>query len=329
MNEIAKDLETTVSADSWPFPYIDAFIKYMEKQNYSKNTINSYKLMLYRMGTILRNLEGVSYTLSYLAGHLEQGIRAYARERRSAASYNLFLSAVKTFQRWLSKQEASTISLKSIKRPKRLPPMLNMAEFAYPINYDSDDWQDLRNSCIFELVVFSGVSCEEIINMQWKDFDVKDDSLSIGGRYARRLPLHHTATRIMLAYRDAYPCDKRCRMGSKPIFISSRHQAFKATVSIRLIIQKKLAAIGKHQYKPLQFRRALGVHYVNRGCNLREVQILLGYSSLASMRTYELTNIPKLRETYDVCFPRAKRIKDISSNTSPVKTALRRKRQPE
>ena len=62
----------------------------------------------------------------------------------------------------------------------------------------------------------------------------------------------------------------------------------------------------KPSTSPHTLRHSFGTHLLEGNADIREVQELLGHSSVTTTQIYTLVTIDKLRESYSVAHPRAK-----------------------
>ena len=74
---------------------------------------------------------------------------------------------------------------------------------------------------------------------------------------------------------------------------------------VRAIVHQRAQAAGVPDIAPHALRHSAATHMLNGGADLREVQEILGHSSLSTTQRYTHVSMDKLKKTYAQAFPRA------------------------
>ena len=130
----------------------------------------------------------------------------------------------------------------------------------------------------------------ELVNLKMTDVDMKRCVVKVFGKGSkeRLVPFGETALDSLRSY-----LNEREQSSSKEIVLSNRGKkmtrvAFWQRVKVYLIRENL-----KNSISPHTLRHAFATHLLNRGADLRSVQLLLGHSDLSTTQIY--THIAKQR----------------------------------
>ena len=147
-----------------------------------------------------------------------------------------------------------------------------------------------RDKAMIEMLYATGMRISELVNLKITDVDMKRCVVKVFGKGSkeRLVPFGETALDSLRSY-----LNEREQSSSKEIFLSNRGKkmtrvAFWQRVKIYLIRENL-----KNSISPHTLRHAFATHLLNRGADLRSVQLLLGHSDLSTTQIY--THIAKQR----------------------------------
>ena len=147
-----------------------------------------------------------------------------------------------------------------------------------------------RDKAMIEVLYATGIRISELINLKLIDIDINRSVLKVLGKGSkeRLVPYGEKASEAI----DLYLNDRK-DLKSKEIFLSNRHTkisrgAFWQRIKIYIKRENLKLSISPHT-----LRHAFATHLLNRGADLRSVQILLGHSDLSTTQIY--THIAKQR----------------------------------
>ena len=147
-----------------------------------------------------------------------------------------------------------------------------------------------RDKAMIEVLYATGIRISELINLKLIDIDINRSVLKVLGKGSkeRLVPYGEKASEAI----DLYLKDRK-DLKSKEIFLSNRHTkisrgAFWQRIKIYIKRENLKLSISPHT-----LRHAFATHLLNRGADLRSVQILLGHSDLSTTQIY--THIAKQR----------------------------------
>jgi integrase/recombinase XerD len=147
-----------------------------------------------------------------------------------------------------------------------------------------------RDKAMIEILYATGMRISELVNLKLTDIDFNRSVLKVFGKGSkeRLVPYGEKAAEALSIYlRD------RKRSDSKNVFLSNRgSQITRGAFWQRIKVYIKRENL-KSSISPHTLRHAFATHLLNRGADLRSVQILLGHSDLSTTQIY--THIAKQR----------------------------------
>ena len=274
---------------------IESFLDslYIEK-GLSQNTVQSYKnditsfafwvdesinLPLVRISKIDIN--------KYIAQLFKNGLKS--------SSVNRKISTIKSFFIFLLKKKHILISpvedIEMIKQEKYLP--ISMSEKEVELLLESpnlDSFIGIRDRAMIEMLYATGMRVSELINVKITDIDHNRLVVKVMGKGSkeRLIPYGEVASDYLNVY-----LKNRKEINSNEIFLSNRGKKITRSAfwnRIKLYLKKENL---KESISPHTLRHAFATHLLNRGADLRSVQILLGHSDLSTTQIY--THIAKKR----------------------------------
>jgi len=167
----------------------------------------------------------------------------------------------------------------------------------------------LRDRAMLEVLYGTGLRFAELVHLGTTDVDLEEKVLWVrrgkGGR-DRVLPLGRWALYWLKKYVEASE-DLRRRQGTERVFLSARGQCLGDWgLEERLRAYARQAGIGK----PVTLhaiRHTYATVLLKGGADVREIQKLLGHSSLSSTQIYTHLDLEDLRQVQRRCHPREKR----------------------
>lgn len=277
----------------------------------SEHTLRAYAGDLETFAQFLRQSSGERCSPSqidrhqvrtYLAHLAERGLKKRSLARRLCALRSLF--------RYLSKEKLTAdnplLEIASPKLDKPLPPSLTYAQvehlFAQP---DVRTHLGLRDRAMMELFYSSGLRVSELVGLNRVDFDATELTLKVKGkgRRERVVPITKGAADWIAKYL-AHPTWGRVD-GLCAIFISQKKQRI-TTRSVDRIFARYLLASGLvGKITPHTIRHTIATHWLERGMDLKTIQMLLGHRSLATTTIYTQVSSRLKRQVYEETHPRA------------------------
>lgn len=170
--------------------------------------------------------------------------------------------------------------------------------------------QLLRDKAILELLYATGMRVGELTNINISDIDHDNNLLLVHGkgRKDRRVPFGIPAAQALQQWLDKGRPILREKLAEKlddqALFVGIRGKRIDQR-QVRQMVSDMAQKNGVPHISPHSLRHCAATHLLNGGADLREVQELLGHSSLSTTQRYTHISIQKLQQQYEQAFPRA------------------------
>ena len=271
-----------------------SFLNYLlVDKGLSNNTLKAYEADISSFFQWLDN-EDLKYK-NLQEDHINQYISFLFQRKMRSSSVNRKISSIKSFYIFLVKRNFLKNSplndLVTPKQEKYLPESMSEAEVDKLLNSpDVSNKIENRDKAMIEMLYATGMRISELVNLKITDVDMKRCVVKVFGKGSkeRLVPFGETALDSLKSY-----LNDREQSSSKEIFLSNRGKkmtrvAFWQRVKVYLIRENL-----KNSISPHTLRHAFATHLLNRGADLRSVQLLLGHSDLSTTQIY--THIAKQR----------------------------------
>ena len=264
----------------------------------SKNTIQSYESDIYQLyqWNISKNKKRITEikkidTSQYISYLFCQNLKS--------TSVNRKISSLKTFFNFLLKKKlinANPFADQIMpKKPISLPKSISEDDVVKLLDAPKpDSLIGLRDKAMLELLYASGVRISELVNIKFSDLDLERNIIKVFGKGSkeRLVPFGEDAAQCISAYIDERKKNKDLA-SIKYIFLNNRGTKISRHAFWHRLKEYCLEIGLKQDISPHTLRHAFATHLLNRGADLRSVQVLLGHSDLSTTQIY--THIAKQR----------------------------------
>ena len=264
----------------------------------SKNTIQSYEIDIYQLyqWNISKNKKRITEikkidTSQYISYLFSQNLKS--------TSVNRKISSLKTFFNFLLKKKlinANPFADQIMpKKPISLPKSISEDDVVKLLDAPKpDSLIGLRDKAMLELLYASGVRISELVNIKFSDLDLERNIIKVFGKGSkeRLVPFGEDAAQCISAYIDERKKNKDIA-SIKYIFLNNRGSKISRHAFWHRLKEYCLEIGLKRDISPHTLRHAFATHLLNRGADLRSVQVLLGHSDLSTTQIY--THIAKQR----------------------------------
>jgi integrase/recombinase XerD len=286
-------------------PWVERFVEYLRaERGYSEHTVAAYVHDLRLLQTYVAehgdDWERLGYAeLVGLAGWLaERGYRLSSLLR--------VLSAVRSFFRFLAEIRVlpeNPAAFLAVPRPdRRLPEVLSEADMDRLLRaIPADTPLGVRDRAIVSLLYATGLRVSELVRLRLDDLDLSEGRLLCrgkGGR-VRWLPIGREARAHLEAYLTAVRPRWSPSARESAVFLNRRGRPLsRVAVWQRLRHWARRAGLAQAVY-PHRIRHTFATHLVQRGADLRAVQVLLGHASIGTTEIYTHVHPQRFRAALD------------------------------
>jgi integrase/recombinase XerC len=286
---------------------LDNFILYLTtEKRYSQHTIDAYERDLTQFinyAEVKKIIEFNEFSSTFIRGWIVQ----LFEEKRKAKSINRKLAALRTFYKWLRKEELVTINpmakVQGPKNEKRLPAFAKESELQTEKLDElyADSLNGKRDKVIFELFYQTGIRLSELIDLRVQN--VSGESIKVIGKRnkERIIPI----SKDLYDQIQTYIQVKNQQVGESPFVFSLKFgKKIYPMLVYRIINQYLSIATNLDKTSPHVLRHTFATHMLNRGTGLETLKDLLGHANLSATQVYTHNSFAQLTSIYSQTHPR-------------------------
>ena len=241
-------------------------------------------------------------------------IYLFEKQGLKATSVNRYLASLRSFWSWLRKCGYANHDImrgvSTFKTPKRLPtfvPDSRMMDVVEELKEDiaSDDEVRLRDALILLLIYTCGLRLSELVEANREDVAADFSYIRVMGKGGKQRvqPIVKSLGEILKKYCSQNSSQNICIGQKKALILSQKGERINRR-AVQRIVERKLKCSGVHgKTSPHVLRHTFATHLLNDGADLREIQELLGHSSLRATQVYTHADFERLKEVYSSAHP--------------------------
>jgi integrase/recombinase XerC len=303
--------------------FIHQFIHYLSvEKNASLHTCRCYQRDLEEFEDFLKS-SGTSLTPS---GEVEMervdrmAIRKYLsslHRKNKKSSIARKISTLRSFFKYLVREQRIVSNpAKSVSTPKvekTLPTALTVDEafrlmespkrLSEKSSSHGSEKKRLRDRAILELLYSSGLRVSELVGLNSNQLDLDLGIVKVlgKGRKERIVPVGGKAAGVLKAYLE----DQGGFKEEGPLFLNPAGKRLTDRSVGRLVKRYSRHSGIFRNVSPHSLRHTFATHLLDAGADIREIQEMLGHSSLSTTQRYTHVSLGKLMEVYDKAHPRS------------------------
>jgi integrase/recombinase XerD len=292
---------------------ISSFLNHLRvEKGLSPNTLTAYRRDLTKFEAFAKKRK---LTLeSITRDHLVDFLATLYRQKLESRSVARNLVTLRNFFRYAQVQELLTTdpsaNLESPKVRRKLPGYLKLTDVERLMTQpDQKTPLGLRDRAMLEVLYSTGLRVSELTSLRVADIDMKIGSVRCIGKgdKERIVPVGRKALGMVEKYlRDARPQLVVQKAGaSASLFLNRRGKPL-----TRVGVWKILSDYGRRAglrtaLTPHVLRHSFATHLLERGADLRSVQLMLGHSDISTTQIYTHLVEERLKQIYKAHHPRA------------------------
>ena len=276
----------------------------------AENSLAAYQRDLVSLGRFAAGLEVDLESLSL--AQLEAFVRGLAAEGRSPRSVARTIAGVRGFYRYLVVSRVMEANPADDLRAPRawpaLPRYLSLDEVERLIAApDISTPRGLRDRAFIELLYATGMRVSELVGISQADLNLEAGFLTCEGKGGKQriVPLGAQATDWVKRYlREGRPA----LLGKRPtrgLFVNARGGQALSRVGVWKILKQYARVAGvTRTVTPHVLRHSFATHMLERGADLRAIQMMLGHADVSTTQIYTHVLEARLRSVYEQFHPR-------------------------
>jgi integrase/recombinase XerD len=288
---------------------IDSYLAYLrDVRRMAPNTVESYARDL---GSLASFAEKRGRDVSALErDDLEAFVRSLMASGLSPRSAARAVACVRGFYRFVAvDQQRDGSPADDLRAPRAwsaLPKFLDLEEvdrlLAQP---DVSNARGLRDKALISVLYATGLRVSELIALKMSNLHLEEGYLTCLGKGGKErvVPIGHEATEWVRRYMS----EGRPRLvkGASPwLFMNARGGPLSRVGFWKLLKEYGVKAGITRDISPHVLRHSFATHLLDRGADLRAIQMMLGHADLSTTQIYTHVLEARLRTVYDKFHPR-------------------------
>ena len=289
---------------------IDTYLAYLrDVRRMSPNTVENYARDLAQLGAFAERTGKAIEALD--RRDLESFVRDLMASGLSPRSVARTVACVRGFYRFVAIEqkllENPADDLRSPRAWAALPKSISLEDIdrllAQP---DTATPLGLRDKALIEVLYATGLRVTELLTLRAGDLNIEEGYLTCIGKgdKQRMVPMGHDAAAWVTKYLQSGRPQLVKKRASPWLFVNSRGGPLSRVGFWKLLKEYgKAAGIGRG-LSPHTLRHSFATHLLERGADLRMIQVMLGHADLSTTQIYTHVLEARLRAVYEKFHPR-------------------------
>ena len=291
---------------------IDGYLTYLrDVRRLSANTLESYARDLGQLGDFAEKHKRPVESLD--RKDLEAFVRSLMASGLSPRSVARAVATIRGFYKFITAEQKLAHNpaddLRSPRAWPALPKSLSLEDvdrlLAQP---DTSTPRGLRDKALIELLYATGLRVSELISLRAGDLHLDEGYLTCVGKgdKERMVPLGQDAASWVTRYiREGRPALLK-KKTSPWLFVNARDGGSLSRIGFWKVLKDYGLKAGlPGELSPHVLRHSFATHLLERGADLRMIQVMLGHADLSTTQIYTHVLEARLKAVYDRFHPRS------------------------
>ncbi len=293
-----------------PEKFLQVFLEYLSvEKGLALNTSQSYARDLQKL---LDFFEGEKINLQKAVDKdLVKFIHFQSRLGLSARSLARLVSTLRSYYSFLILDGVikvnPTVNLSAPKIWFSLPKFLSVKDVERLLQApDEKEVKGCRDKAMLELLYATGLRVSELVSLKTNDVNLESGFLICKGKGGKEriVPLGNSSSLAVKKYLEEAR-QKLWKRETNILFLTTRGGAFTRQGFWKMLKEYGEQAGLSQKISPHILRHSFATHLLERGADLRSVQLMLGHSQITTTQIYTHVTRKHLRKVYDKFHPRA------------------------
>ncbi|MDR3124898.1 MAG: tyrosine recombinase XerC [Endomicrobium sp.] len=287
---------------------IMSFEKYLKaEKNFSSHTLRAYLKDILDFTIFLKNKQ--KNFIDANKYDIREFLEILNTKSISKTAIARKFSTLRTFYKFLiindivAKNPLEAMS--APKKDKKVPLFLTENEMQSLLNLKNIKLQD---KAMIELLYSCGLRIEELMNLNINNIDFISNTIMVKGKgnKERIVPVGNKCLNAVMEYLNQRRASRLPYDMQSPLFLNKHLNRLDQRAARRILHKHFIKAGLTKKVSPHTLRHTFATHILDRGCDLRSVQEMLGHKNLSTTQIYTHVTIESLKKIYQKTHPRAK-----------------------
>lgn len=283
---------------------IQDFLAFLTKvKGVAENTVLSYRRDLYQMNDFFKQ-NGIDMADKITSTNVNSYVLHMEKNGKSPSSVSRNISCMRSFFRYLinrgeiSKDPTELVSMPKYERKQ--PEIVSLNTMESLLKAPSDNTaKGIRDKAMLQLLYVTGMRVSELINLKLEDVNLEMKYVILKNSKKNRVVPFDTRSKNIL---KKYLSDSREELASKEcsIFFVNCSGKEMTRQGFWKIIKGYAKELGINEdISPHTFRHSFGVHLLENGANIRDIQKIMGHVDISSTNVYAKITEEKLKNIHN------------------------------